>query len=163
MVFHGSKKVLFDTAYHAYRDIIKQTESVYAEIKDYIEDLDEELRQLPIIALSVDIYLQVNLYKIAIADNRISDDEKYFIRTVIDNLELLKKIPKYKTFVTKLDESSYEKIKDAYRISIPHTSHATELILKAPHLFVDYEITKGKMDDVFLSVTGKRLVGGEDK
>ena len=57
----------------------------------------------------------------------------------------------------------YEKIKDAYRISIPHTSHATELILKAPHLFVDYEITKGKMDDVFLSVTGKRLVGGEDK
>lgn len=57
----------------------------------------------------------------------------------------------------------YEKIKDAYRISIPHTSHATELILKNPQLFVDYEITKGKMDDVFLSVTGKKLVGGEDK
>lgn len=112
MVFRGSKKVLFDTAYHAYRDIIKQTESVYAEIKDQIEDLDEELRRLPIIALSVDIYLQVNLYKIAIADNRISDDEKYFIRTVIDNLELLKKIPKYKAFVTRLDESSFDKIKD---------------------------------------------------
>ena len=112
MIFRGSKKVLFDTAYHAYRDIIKQTESIYAEIKDEIDDLDEELRRLPIIALSVDIYLQVNLYKIAIADNRISEDEKFFIRTVIDNLELLKKIPKYKAFVTKLDESSYGKIKD---------------------------------------------------
>lgn len=57
----------------------------------------------------------------------------------------------------------YEKIKDAHRIAIPHTSYATELILKSPQLFVDYEITKGKMDDVFLSVTGKRLSGGEDK
>ena len=28
---------------------------------------------------------------------------------------------------------------------------------------VDYEITKGKMDDVFLSVTGKKLVGGAEK
>ena len=55
----------------------------------------------------------------------------------------------------------YEKIKDAYRISVPNTKAATELILKYPHLFVDYEITKGKMDDVFLSVTGKNLSGGE--
>lgn len=51
----------------------------------------------------------------------------------------------------------YEKIRDAFRISIPHTSTATELILKNPNFFTDYEITKGKMDDVFLSVTGKRL------
>jgi len=26
-----------------------------------------------------------------------------------------------------------------------------------PSIFIDYEITKGKMDDVFLSVTGKAL------
>jgi len=51
----------------------------------------------------------------------------------------------------------YEKIRDAFRLSIPHTSTATELILKNPDFFTDYEITKGKMDDVFLSVTGKRL------
>lgn len=57
----------------------------------------------------------------------------------------------------------YEQIRDAYRISIPHTSRATELVLQKPELFVDYEITKGKMDDVFLSVTGKKLVGGEEK
>ena len=30
-----------------------------------------------------------------------------------------------------------------------------------PELFKDYEITKGKMDDVFLAVTGKRLEGGD--
>ena len=58
---------------------------------------------------------------------------------------------------------SYETIRDAYRISIPSTKDATELILKHPEMFCDYEITKGKMDDVFLAVTGKSLVGGEEK
>jgi len=57
----------------------------------------------------------------------------------------------------------YESIRDAFRISVPNTSVATELILKNPSAFIDYEITKGKMDDVFLSVTGKKLIGGEDK
>ena len=53
----------------------------------------------------------------------------------------------------------YTQIRDAYRISISDTSEATELILKSPELFKNYEITKGKMDDVFLSVTGKTLQG----
>ena len=57
----------------------------------------------------------------------------------------------------------YEKIRDAYRVAVPNTRAATELILKYPEHFTDYEITKGKMDDVFLSVTGKKLTGGEDK
>jgi multidrug/hemolysin transport system ATP-binding protein len=57
----------------------------------------------------------------------------------------------------------YEKIRDAYRVSVPNTRHATELILANPQLFCDYEITKGKMDDVFLAVTGKKLTGGEGK
>lgn len=54
----------------------------------------------------------------------------------------------------------YETIRDAYRISVPHTAAATELILQYPEIFQDYEITKGKMDDVFLAVTGKKLIGG---
>ena len=41
-----------------------------------------------------------------------------------------------------------------------NTAAATELIIKHPQLFKDYEITKGKMDDVFLAVTGKNLTGG---
>ena len=57
----------------------------------------------------------------------------------------------------------YEKIRDAYRILVPNTAAATELIIAHPELFKDYEITKGKMDDVFLAVTGKRLSGGEEK
>lgn len=57
----------------------------------------------------------------------------------------------------------YEKIKDAFKILVPNTKVATDLILKNPELFVDYEITKGKMDDVFLAVTGKVLEKGEDK
>ncbi len=58
---------------------------------------------------------------------------------------------------------NYTVLKDAIRISLPNTSAATELIIKHPELFSDYEITKGKMDDVFLSVTGKALEGGETK
>ena len=54
----------------------------------------------------------------------------------------------------------YEKIRDAYRIAVPNTANATQLILMHPEIFKDYEITKGKMDDVFLAVTGKKLTGG---
>lgn len=57
---------------------------------------------------------------------------------------------------------NYEKVRDAFRLSVPSTADATALIVKNPKLFVDYEITKGKMDDVFLTVTGKNLVGGEE-
>lgn len=53
----------------------------------------------------------------------------------------------------------YETIRDAYRISISDTAQATEIITKNPGLFIDYEITKGKMDDVFLAATGKKLEG----
>lgn len=51
----------------------------------------------------------------------------------------------------------YEKLHDAYRVSVNNTAEATSLIIKHPDIFRDYEILKGKMDDVFLSVTGKKL------
>ena len=57
----------------------------------------------------------------------------------------------------------YERIRNGYRLSVPNTKAATELIIRNPQLFDDYEITKGKMDDVFLAVTGKTLVGGAEK
>lgn len=59
-------------------------------------------------------------------------------------------------------ELKHERIRDAYRLFVADTKQATELIVKYPQIFVDYEITKGKMDDVFLAVTGKKL-GGSDK
>ena len=55
----------------------------------------------------------------------------------------------------------YERLRDAYRVEVADTAAATRLIVEHPELFTDYEITKGKMDDVFLAVTGKRLTGGE--
>ena len=57
----------------------------------------------------------------------------------------------------------YEKLRDAVRIAVPDTAAATKLITENPQLFTDYEIVKGKMDDVFLAVTGRKLTGGEDK
>ena len=56
-----------------------------------------------------------------------------------------------------------EELRDAYRIAVPDTATATQMIINNPGLFTNYEITKGKMDDVFLAVTGKKLAGGEAK
>ena len=58
---------------------------------------------------------------------------------------------------------AYTAVRDGWRIEVPNTGEATKLILENPALFTDYEITKGKMDDVFLAVTGKKLIGGEGK
>lgn len=49
------------------------------------------------------------------------------------------------------------------RLAISDTAAATDLIVRHPHLFTDYEIIKGKMDDVFLAVTGKKPEGGEGR
>ena len=57
----------------------------------------------------------------------------------------------------------YVSVRDAFKIAINNPKQATQLILQYPDLFVDYEITKGKMDDVFLIVTGKNLDGGEQQ
>lgn len=54
----------------------------------------------------------------------------------------------------------YENIRDAVRIAVKNTEEARDLIVEHPDLFTDFEITKGKMDDVFLAVTGKKLEGG---
>ena len=57
----------------------------------------------------------------------------------------------------------YEIMRDAYRLSVPNTKAATDLIVANSQLFSDYEITKGKMDDVFLAVTGKILRNDREK
>ena len=59
--------------------------------------------------------------------------------------------------------AKYEPIKNAFRLSVPNTAAATKLIVENSEVFKDFEITKGKMDDVFLTVTGKALTGGAEK
>lgn len=59
--------------------------------------------------------------------------------------------------------TEYEKLRNGYRLFVPNTKAATDMIIHNPQLFQDYEITKGKMDDVFLAVTGKTLAGGAEK
>ena len=55
----------------------------------------------------------------------------------------------------------YTEAGEALRVEVENPAAATALVLKYPELFVDYEITKGGMDDVFLAVTGKRIEGGQ--
>lgn len=54
----------------------------------------------------------------------------------------------------------YEKVPGGFRLSVPDTAQATQLFLAHPEVFRDYEVTKGRMDDVFLAVTGRQPEGG---
>lgn len=51
---------------------------------------------------------------------------------------------------------NYTSIPGGFKIEVENTAAATSLILSNPEIFTDYEIVKGKMDDVFLSATGKK-------
>lgn len=55
----------------------------------------------------------------------------------------------------------YQMVNNGYRLVVKDTKQATDLIVQYPEIFIDYEIIKGKMDDVFLAVTGKTLPKGE--
>lgn len=67
----------------------------------------------------------------------------------------------YNKSINQIDKLNlkYELIKDGIRIEVKNTEEAKNLIIQYPDFFTDFEITKGKMDDVFLSVTGKKLNG----
>lgn len=57
----------------------------------------------------------------------------------------------------------YTKIKEGFKLEIENTNIATELIIKNKEIFKDYEIIKGKMDDVFLNATGNELEALDEK
>lgn len=54
----------------------------------------------------------------------------------------------------------YKAIREGFKIEVKNTLEATNMIVNNQEIFKDYEIVKGKMDDVFLAVTGKVLVRG---
>ena len=58
-------------------------------------------------------------------------------------------------------KTPYLPLRDGYRVELENVSVVPEWMKKHPELFLDYEIVKGKMDDVFLAVTGKKLEGGD--
>ena len=60
-------------------------------------------------------------------------------------------------------KKDYEVLPECFKIMVKNTQEATSLIIKNPDIFKDYEITKGKLDDVFLEVTGKKLKEGENE
>ncbi len=53
------------------------------------------------------------------------------------------------------------KVPGGVRLAVKDTACVREMIAARPDLFSDFEVHKGNMDDVFLSVTGKRLRGEE--
>lgn len=61
----------------------------------------------------------------------------------------------------KLKGYETEKINGGVKLKVKDTAEAAALISKHPDIFKDFEVKKGDMDDVFLSVTGKKLGGDQ--
>ena len=61
----------------------------------------------------------------------------------------IKTLNPQKVYITLEEKKNLE-----HKIEIENTQEATKLIMQYPHVFHDYEISKGNMDDVFLAVTG---------
>jgi multidrug/hemolysin transport system ATP-binding protein len=55
----------------------------------------------------------------------------------------------------------YERVGDHFRVILSDVSQVKDMLLEHPELFNDFEVVKGKMDDVFLNATGKKGLGGE--
>ena len=56
----------------------------------------------------------------------------------------------------------YVKVADGFRVSVGSTEKVKEILIKNPEIR-DFEVIKGKMDDVFLSATGKTLTGDKNE
>jgi len=80
--------------------------------------------------------------------NRYAGDFIYLYNTTVEQIEKLGK--------------PYTSIAGGYKIAVKNCQEATSLIVNNREIFKDYELIKGKMDDVFLSVTGKSLDGGNN-
>lgn len=65
--------------------------------------------------------------------------------------------------MVKLESLECKEEEDRMKIRIENSSKARELLLKYPDAFTDFEVIKGKMDDVFLAVTGTEITKGEEK
>ena len=59
-------------------------------------------------------------------------------------------------FLRSLDKP-YSTIPNGFKLMVKNTQEAKQLIFLHPQVFCDFEIVKGKMDDVFLTVCGKEL------
>lgn len=57
--------------------------------------------------------------------------------------------------------ADYKKVSGGYKFTVENTQSVAKMIMANPALFVDYEVEKGKMDDVFLNITGKSLTEAE--
>ena len=51
----------------------------------------------------------------------------------------------------------YKKIRNGFKFEVESISKVTDLIVKNRSIFRDYEVIKGRMDDIFLNATGYEL------
>lgn len=83
--------------------------------------------------------------------NRYSSDSIIFYTKKDDKYKNLFKDYKY----------VYSKDQKAYIISIPDSEQAKQFLFKFKDVIDDFEVVKGNMDDVFLNVTGQKIIEEE--
>ena len=68
--------------------------------------------------------------------------------------------PKSRETEEKLAGLDFEFTGNCYSIRVKDSAHAKRVIAGYGKVLTDFEVVKGDMDDVFLNVTGKKLIGG---
>lgn len=56
----------------------------------------------------------------------------------------------------KMVDLKYKKVPGGYALELPNVSLVPKLIAKYPELFTDFEVVKGRMDDVFINATSRK-------
>lgn len=129
------------TVWHVIADLRKRNDMTVLLTTHYMEE-----------ATDADDVVIIDCGKVVASGTPVELKNKYtgdFITFYTDEIDLTK--------IQELGGGKAEKVSGGYRIEIENTAKATELIRKHPELFIDYEISKGKMDDVFLNATGKHI------
>lgn len=76
-----------------------------------------------------------------------------------DFIKLYKHIDEAEGWFKQLGKS-VKRERDFLEVELESTSEVAGYFKQKPHLFEDFEVLKGNMDNVFLKVTGKDLIGG---
>lgn len=109
MALNEKEQAIFNASYKEYRNIIKYITAYYSDENGNLPEDKDAFIEYKAAILTMDIYIQRMLCEIAITDDAISDAEKNFITSIIDNADdIASLIPGYKNFIRDITVEKYQ-------------------------------------------------------
>ena len=93
------------------------------------------------------------------AGHIVANDTPHNLKTQYSSDYIKAYMPRNEDFEQNVGNTTYEG--DHYKIKIKNSDDAKKIINQFGDYLTDFEVLKGDMDDVFLNITGKSLLGGD--